>query len=114
MPAQSGSWWQVIVLHSVISTFGNGLSKITIIVISVLCKDLQINVIEDRIHFLKFALEPTHKALRLGSKLFALLGPSFLLAGQTADQTGSGLHLVPAALSILQQCLKGRVNRSVG
>lgn len=57
------------------------------------------------------ALTPTDKAFGLGGKLFALLCPSFLLASQTADETGCCLHLVSAALSILQQSLMGRESR---
>lgn len=44
----------------------------------------------------------------MGSKLFALLRPSLLLASQAADETGRRLHLVSAALSVLQQRLMQR------
>lgn len=60
------------------------------------------------------ALKPTNKAFGLGSKLFALLCPSLLLAGQAADETGRRLHLVSAALSVLQQGLMGMKGRQTG
>ena len=63
---------------------------------------------------LKLALTPTNKAFCLGSKLFALLCPSLLLASQTTDETGRRLHLVSAALSILQQRLMGREGSKTG
>lgn len=57
------------------------------------------------------ALKPTDEALGLRSELFALLRPSLLLPGQTADETGRRLHLVPAALGVLQQRLIGGEDR---
>lgn len=59
-------------------------------------------------------MTPTNKAFGLGGKLFALLRPSLLLASQAADETGRRLHLVSAALSILQQCLMAEKGRHKG
>lgn len=50
-------------------------------------------------------VKPTNEAFGLGSKLFALFCPSLLLTSQAANKAGRGLHLVPAALSVLQQGL---------
>lgn len=78
--------------------------------------DICYYVAEANSMFLKPAVKPTHEPFGLDSKLFALFRPSLLLASETADETGRCLHLVSAALSILQQCLmgKGPTNRSVG
>lgn len=49
----------------------------------------------------------TDEAFGLGGKLFALLRPALLLASQAADEAGRRLHLVSAALGVLQQRLAG-------
>ena len=66
-----------------------------------------------RHRFLKPAFKPTNKAFGQGSELFALLSPSLLFTSQAADETGRRLHLVSAALSVLQQGLMGREDRQI-
>lgn len=68
-------------------------------------------------YYVTCPLTPTDKPFGLGGKLFALLRPSLLLASQAADEAGRRLHLVSAALSVLQQRLmavEGQTKRSVG
>lgn len=65
-------------------------------------------------YYVTCPLTPTNKAFGLGGKLFALLRPSLLLASQAADETGRRLHLVSAALSVLQQRLMAEKGRQKG
>lgn len=58
--------------------------------------------------FYDHTASPTDEAFGLGGKLFALLGPSLFLASQAADEAGRRLHLVSAALGVLQQSLVGQ------
>lgn len=58
--------------------------------------------------FYDHTVSHTDEAFGLGGKLFALLRPSLFLASQAADEAGRRLHLVSAALGILQQHLVGQ------
>lgn len=84
---------------------------------SLICMSVEVDVaaMDSNSHFIVMHLfydqtiSPTDEAFGLGGKLLALLSPSLFLASQAADEAGRRLHLVSAALGVLQQRLVGQI-----